>query len=572
MSVDDRLQLEQIISQEHAKFSKNLADDKFFEIFSAEQVLKSRGYDLDIDQIVAGNTGKGDDGGADGFYVMVNGKMVREDTDLNTLKGQRLSIDVVVIQSKNKNAFGEEALKNFQDLTDNCLRLSADLSKASRVLYNQSLLESIDRFRTIYRNSLSDKPDLKIAFYYASRFDKTESDIHPKVFTRRDGLLETLRGFFSRADCTFEFAGAKKLYDWFNIVRPKTLTLEALKHLPGPKPGKSYVALVTLSKFYEFISLNGKLQDWIFEANVRDYQGDVQVNRQIAATLNRTVPEDFWWLNNGITIVASDVSGDGDFLTVTDALIVNGLQTSHVLYNYLSGINNPDNRAILVRVLESKDAGTTDRIIKATNSQTKIPSMWLHATEDIQREIEAELKKVGLFYDRRKNYYRNQGVSPSQIVTIPYLAQALVAIMLRRPDDARARPTTAAERHYKKLFSESFPKNLYSSCALIMKRVDEYLNGVVDTESQHKANMRFYLAMYSVCVALKSARPRRSTIAGFNMDLLTDQHLYNCLFRVEQTYLQLGGDDVTAKGPAVNESLQADLQNRFGRAKDDSRG
>src|SRR5690349_12147383 len=116
MSVDDRLQLEQIISQEHAKFSKNLADDKFFELFSAEQVLKSRGYDLDIDQIVAGNTGKGDDGGADGFYVMVNGKMVREDTDLNTLKGQRLSIDVVVVQSKNKNAFGEEALKNFQDL------------------------------------------------------------------------------------------------------------------------------------------------------------------------------------------------------------------------------------------------------------------------------------------------------------------------------------------------------------------------------------------------------------------------------------------------------------------------
>jgi len=151
--------------------------------------------------------------------------------------------------------------------------------------------------------------------------------------------------------------------------------------------------------------------------------------------------------------VASEVRGDGDFLTITDAMIVNGLQTSYELFNHFSGISVADTRHILVRILESSHSDATDRIIKATNNQTKIPSMWLHATEEIQREIEAELKKVNLYYDRRKNHYRNQGIPPSQIVTIPYLSQALVTILLRKPDDARARPTTAAERHYKKLFS-----------------------------------------------------------------------------------------------------------------------
>ena len=563
MSDEDRIALREIVNQEHAKYSNRLRPDKFFEIFSAEQVLKSRGYDLAPDQITAGVIGNGGDGGADSIYVMVNNKMVREDTDLNTLKGQKLSIDLVIIQSKNEDSFAEKVLKNFQDLTDNCLRLSADLNVVSRTLYKQALLDVIDRFHTIYRNSLSEKPKLSIAFYYASFGERVD----PKVQARKDTLLLRLNEFFSKADCTVEFAGARKLHDWFYITRPKTITLETLKYIPGPKPGKSYVALVTLSKFYEFITIDNKLQDWIFEANVRDYQGEVQVNKDIGATLARAVPEDFWWLNNGITIVASELRGDGDYLTITDALIVNGLQTSYELYNYLAGAKAADNRTILVRVLESKDSNATDRIIKATNNQTKIPRMWLHATEDIQRAIEAELKRVGLFYDRRKNYYRNQGESPSQIVTIPYLSQSLVAITLRRPDDARARPTTAAERHYEKLFSDTYPKKLYSTCALIMKRIDEFLYGI-DLESNHKANLRFYLAMYSVCAALRSARPRRSTIAAFNLALLTDQHLVNCLAPVERDYKAFGGDDVTAKGPELNDILQADLQKRFGRTKE----
>ena len=47
-------------------------------------------------------------------------------------------------------------------------------------------------------------------------------------------------------------------------------------------------------------------------------------------------------LNNGVTIVASSISPTGDQFTLTDYQIVNGCQTSNVLFNNKDGqfINN----------------------------------------------------------------------------------------------------------------------------------------------------------------------------------------------------------------------------------------
>ena len=288
--------------------------------------------------------------------------------------------------------------------------------------------------------------------------------------------------------------------------------------------GTAYLCLVPLRKFYEFITdsdKNAALRGHIFEANVRDYQGQVAVNKEIRTTLAASGSEEFWWLNNGITVIASKVTASGDTFSITDPLIVNGLQTSYGIYSHFRQANVADDkRTILVRIIENNVPQSVDRIIKATNSQTSIPRVWLHATEDIQRKIESALRAVDLYYDRRKNYHRNQGVPATKIVTIPYLAQALATIVLQKPDDARARPTTVAERNYEQLFSDKFPVALYGKCALILKHADEFLDGV-DIEKGQRLNVLFYLAMYATCMTLKSAKPRRPTIAALEPGLFT---------------------------------------------------
>jgi len=449
MSNDNKYILEQIVSQEHQKNAPKLKKDQYFEVFSAEQILKMGAFDLDPEQIRSGIVGQVQpDGGVDSLYVFVNRKLIREDTDLAQFKGQQLAMELLITQSKNSGGFQEVVITKLKDFTENCLRLNSDLSKVPTQLYSQSLLDAIERFHTIYRAALSFRPSLSIRFFYASLGEQVE----PNVELRRDLLLKECRELFSTADCSFEFVGAKKLLQWFQRSPTKTTSLEASKSMSWSGFGTAYLCLVPLRKFYEFITdsdKNNALRGHIFEANVRDYQGQVAVNKEIRTSLAASGSEEFWWLNNGITIIASKVTASGDIFSITEPLIVNGLQTSFEIYSHFRQPNvSDDKRTILVRLIENTVPQSVDRIIKATNNQTAIPRVWLHATEDIQRKIESALRAVDLYYDRRKNYHRNQGIPATKIVSIPYLAQALAAIVLQKPDDARARPTTVAERNY----------------------------------------------------------------------------------------------------------------------------
>jgi hypothetical protein len=80
-------------------------------------------------------------------------------------------------------------------------------------------------------------------------------------------------------------------------------------------------------------------------------------------------------------------------------------------------------------------------------------------------------------------------------------------------------------------------------------------------------NLLFYVAMYSVCAALKSVRPNRKSIAGLNVDLLTDDLMHDCYGKVLFQYKELGGDDKVAKGPELAQRVKADLIGRFGGQK-----
>jgi len=96
------------------------------------------------------------------------------------------------------------------------------------------------------------------------------------------------------------------------------------------------------------------------------------VNKDIAVSLRDTANKDeFWWLNNGVTVLASQISSSPGYLSITNPMIVNGLQTSYEIYSYFSTSRSEgdnDTRTMLVRVIKTTDAGAQDRIIKATTT------------------------------------------------------------------------------------------------------------------------------------------------------------------------------------------------------------
>ena len=454
---NDRIILDQVLDQQRQNIAPTLDPTKYFEIFAAEQILKD--FDLSYDEIDSGIVAAGGDGGIDGFYVFVNGELLQEDTEISDIR-KNIQIDVFLIQAKTSAGFTEPPMDRFASASDDLFDLSRPLSSLKAV-YNEDLLEVAQRFRAAYQTLASKFPHLTIQYFYVTKGDRP----HPNVERKAQRIEATVKKHFSSADFCFTFHGARTLLD---LARRTPTTVHELKLAENPISSAgdvAFVCLVSLKDMFAFITDTvGQINRHIFEANVRDYQGKTQVNEQIQETLQHPGAEDFWWLNNGVTVLATRATQSGKSLTIENPEIVNGLQTSSEIYTYFRSSNTEqESRNVLIRVVVPNAAESRDRIIKATNSQTAIPPASLRATDRIHRDIEQYLRSFGLYYDRRKNFYKNEGKPIGRIVSIPQMAQAVMAIVLRQPDNARARPSSLIKRDddYHRLFSPSYPIEIY---------------------------------------------------------------------------------------------------------------
>jgi hypothetical protein len=302
----------------------------------------------------------------------------------------------------------------------------------------------------------------------------------------------------------WSFYGARELLE--SAQREKSYTLQLkLAETPISTSENGYVALANLKDYWQFVTDGRSLRKYIFESNVRDWAGDVEVNQEIRHTLDGNDSLNFWWLNNGITILCSRATIAAKTISMDDVQVVNGLQTTVTIHEYLSDKpETAEKRSLLVRIIQTDNAEARDRIIKATNHQTAIPPASLKATDRIQRDMETFFKQHGWYYDRRKNYYKNSGMPADKIIGIPYLAQAVMAVLLREPDNARARPSTLIKNHedYKRVFSEAIGFDVYLFCVKLLKGVEESLRvRFSEHPNELKRNIRYHVAMTYVVLA-----------------------------------------------------------------------
>jgi hypothetical protein len=405
MAANDVIVLNSILEQNKSNSANSMSDDKYFELFTFEQILKE--YELDGDELASGQIGGGDDGGIDGFFIFVNRININEDTDLEFLS-KNPEIELFLLQSKQSPSFSESAIEHVIATSKDIFNLEKDKSDFEK-FYNSILIDKVTIFRQIYLRLASRHPLLKVNFIYASKGDKV--NVNQKVQNRANTLKETICQYFTGATANVEFIGARELIDASRREKNYTLKLKFLENYIS-RSETNYVLLSSLIDYFEFVTYgNGGLRGYIFASNVRDYQGsNVAVNKDIKQTLESEDKLDFWLLNNGITILASKASIVGKTINLDDVQVVNGLQTTNTIYNYLKDkdltVIKQENRATLIKIVVTNDTEDRDRVIKATNFQTAIPVASLKATERIQADIENYFLSNDWFYDRRKNYYK----------------------------------------------------------------------------------------------------------------------------------------------------------------------
>jgi hypothetical protein len=552
MASNDKIILDEILKARQAEVDPDASASDYFELFTAEQILKD--YDLSYDEIESGLIGDGGDGGIDSVYLFVNDELVHEDPDYTHLK-KNPSIDLVVIQSKTASGFQETPVERFLTVSDDILDLSKPVDTLGSV-YNEGLCGAISRFRTVFQQLAPRFPTLSTCFHYACK----GSDPAPTVRRKVQKLEAVVKNHFPTAIFSLKFVGASELLALARRRPQTTYTLQLAENPVSSAGQVGFLCLVKLRDFNAFITdKSGVLHRQIFEANVRDYQGRTEVNDEIQKSLKEKNPEDFWWLNNGVSILASKASQSGKTLTIEDPQIVNGLQTSTEIYNYCKSSNTDDDeRKLLVRVIVPAADDSRDRIIKATNSQTAVQQASLRATDKIHRDIEEFLRPRGLFYDRRKNYYKNDGKPRDKIIGIPYLAQAVMAVVLQKPDVARGRPSSLLKKDedYKKVYSELYPVELYFVCVEAMRRVETRLkSAAVNLPRKDRNNLRFYVLMHAVSTLSGEKTPGLKTIAGLDPTAVTDSAIDASLKVVRSEYEKLGGTDQVAKGPSLRDAV-----------------
>jgi len=525
--------LDGLIAQRNETLAPAMKADEFFEVFVAE-VLLAQSF-ATLEEIMAGIVGGGGDGGIDAFYLYLNGQPILTMDDLPESVPSASRIELILIQAKRTPRFGEDVIRNFETTTGHLFQL-ADSLDAYKRLYSGALLEAADRFRKTYERSMTAFPTLLIRCLYVSKGNA--ETIHPAVKERASFLERNLRIRFPDCEARLEFIGARELLARARRGEAEPLQLSLAETAISTERG-GYVALVQLDRYYEFlVDEDGQLRQSLFDYNVRDYEGpSVTVNRAIRETLEgeSRYNDDFWWLNNGVSIVADTVSLAGKTLNMRTPKIVNGLQTSMEIYLHYTAATSGsrtktrDDRAILVRVVTPPDDKSRDRIIKATNSQSLIPGIALHSTEEIHLDIEEFFAQNQLWYERRQNKYRNEGRPLNQIVTISTLAEAVLAVVYSEPHLGNPRLGGRFLRDdanvYKSIFEDSISLLAYLNSVLVVHYVLRYLDSLERKERSEYGKLA-YLAATAVSVTYtRSWNPGSDLVAELDMSSIESKEI-----------------------------------------------
>lgn len=554
---NNQILLKECISQEFQESSLFSDERSFFEYFACSQVLKN--FDLSDDELRDGIIGGGNDGGCDGFYLFLNNILVTSDqiSSLSAPKGSILNL--VIVQAKHTTGFGEDAIMKWKTVTENLMDMGCDNSAYSE-RYNDDLLERFTIFRNTIKRFIRNQIKIKIDFYYVT----LAIERHKNVEQQANELCENIRSMYPSSNVFVTFVGADELMNIYNTDSETIVNLELADHPIALDRNVDYVALVNLATYYKFITDNdGNLRNSFFEANVRDYQGNNSVNNRIANTLCSSNSEDFWWLNNGVTILSEKVTPvTSKELLICNPEIVNGLQTSTEIYNYFS--NNPDKlntegRNVLVRIIVPANEASRDNIIFATNNQTNIPKSSLRVTDTIHLQIEIYFKNRGLYYDRRKNYYKNRKKKVADIVGVSFLAQCLITIFLRKPDFARARPSTLLtdDSTYSFLYETNTDLEIYYNTARLGKLVQQNLAKCTEYTPAERSDILYYLLYAIAARHIGKKQITFSDFKSFNLSTISDESIVSIRDDIYKRYKELGGNGRVAKSAQFVDEIDA---------------
>lgn len=462
---------------------EKLKDSEQFEHF-VNFCVTSKQYprDFDFDKLSVGGS---DDIGLDGAAFIVNGNIVQSPEEITYLleKNGYLDVSFVFIQTKKSQKFkGDQVgtivfgIKSFFDDV-------ASIPENNEIK-NLRLIKD-----EIYKNTLylEDAPRLNIFFATTGEWKEPEH-ITGRVSRELRDLDD--KKLFSKID--FHYYDADKLKQAYREINRKTVkeinfsNYVSLPDIDGVR--QAFVGSIPVKEYIKLISdSENKLQKNLFEDNVRDFQGKNKVNREIGRTLSDPKEQAALSVfNNGITIIAKKVEPISNKMKLTDFQIVNGCQSSHVLFENRAKLL--EGTHITLKVIDTTDYEFATKVVKATNRQTEVTDEAFESLSPFHKNLEefykSQTKTINnpTFYERRSKQYDGlPGVRPSQVISLSTQISSYVAAHLAQPQSTHRYYGELLESNRGRMFRDEDSLECYYISSLILNRIEQaFRSNVLD--------------------------------------------------------------------------------------------
>lgn len=420
-----------------------------FEILAIAAIL-----DLSFDEVhdlvstIENGSGR-HDGGFDGIYL-------EEDEDENTLH---------VFQVKFSNTVGDNELSKFVTDYRNLFVYGNTLD----LPVNQKVRSVFQAYQELAKSGRV----INIHLYFIFKGEKNKQN--EALLTRHLDNTENLQIFDSndlyqqidnlvaerkkRKEVAFSFKAEKSNISFRND--PQALISFSIKNV---KAVNFRLPTLELCKLLDHEQALNKRIDALFSDNIRDFLRYNKTNKNIRDTLLGNDAEYFPFLNNGITIIAERVKMPNEMqagfypLEVVNPVIVNGLQTTHVIYDiYQQSVDKLEGVYVVVRLYETTDRELIDKITEATNTQSPInfrDKISTRRFNDYTKEIFAN---AGIAYlsKRGETFYDSLSINLQKAVHSETVLKFWYATFYEEPGRAKSAKSKVLEE----LFDATTNKN-----------------------------------------------------------------------------------------------------------------
>lgn len=443
-----------------------LDEEEAFERFANFCVMSENlGESFNIEDV---SVGGGSDTGLDGIAVLVNGALVttpEEIDDLLSVNGY-LEVDFILVQAKRSPSFSAADIATF---TFGALDFFSTDPKLPR---NDFVVQAAELQATIYDRSVAFRRGRPRCLLFYVTTGQWNAD--PEPVARVESSIADLRSTDLFEEVQFRPLGAADLRNLYNQSKT-SLTTEFLFERKIVLPAidgvsQAYLGVVPVSEFRKIISDDyGNMRGNLFDDNVRAFQDYNEVNTQILNTLVSGNRNQFPVLNNGVTIVAKQIRPTGDKLLIEDYQIVNGCQTSTVIFDALDDVGQAS-VFVPLKVVATGDDTVLSAIVQATNSQTAVKSEELQALTEFQKGLETYFGTFEpshrLFYERRSRQYANvSNIEKTRVISLGTLIRTFSSMFLNEPHRASRYYATLLREIGSRLFAEDHKFDPYYSAA-----------------------------------------------------------------------------------------------------------